>query len=257
MHGFRNSLNLRELGGIRVRDGRAVKRGCFYRSGALCSLNSDELRQLEQLGIREVLDLRSDREALEMPDPILAGVRRVRISAMIDLAGDDVDYSPAVMEENARGEHGSAEEMNHTMNLFYESMLFGNPAWTELFRCLEDGDVPLLFHCTAGKDRTGTAAALILLALGADEETIFADYMQTNEYRAVQIRDFMQEHAEILGMRPDLQEVFLAWEGVRRGSLEASLSAILARYGSYEDYLSGEFALCRDDLERLKDRYLE
>lgn len=257
MHGFRRELNLRDLGGIRIRDAGTVRGGCFYRCGALCSLNAEELDLLQRLGIREVLDLRSDREADAMPDPLLTGTRQVRISAMVDLAGEDVNYSPEVMEENARGEHGSADEMNHTMNLFYESMLFGNPAWTELFRCLREGDVPLLFHCTAGKDRTGTAAALILMALGADEETILMDYMQTNQYRTAQIKSFLQEHREILTLRPDLQEAFLAWEGVRRGSLEFSLQAILARYGSYESYLAEEYALDGAALQDLRDRYLE
>ena len=75
----------------------------------------------------------------------------------------------------------------------YKQMPFGNPAYHELFRLLEEHRVPLLFHCTCGKDRTGIAAMLVLLALGVSREDAIADYMLTNVYRKAIIDKFMQD----------------------------------------------------------------
>lgn len=75
-------------------------------------------------------------------------------------------------------------------------MLFGNKAFKELFRALEAGETPILFHCSAGKDRTGVAAMLILLALGASDETICADYERTNLCRKAEIEARLAAHAD-------------------------------------------------------------
>ena len=84
----------------------------------------------------------------------------------------------------------------------YERMLFGNKAFKELFRALEAGETPILFHCSAGKDRTGVAAMLILLALGASDETICADYERTNLCRKAEIDAVLAEHAEEIAANP-------------------------------------------------------
>jgi len=86
--------------------------------------------------------------------------------------------------------------------LIYRQMLTGNKAFKELFRALEAGETPILFHCTAGKDRTGVAAMLILLALGASDETICADYARTNLCRAAEIEKAMADHAAEIAADP-------------------------------------------------------
>ena len=86
--------------------------------------------------------------------------------------------------------------------LMYRQMLTGNKAFKELFRALEAGETPILFHCTAGKDRTGVAAMLILLALGASDETICADYARTNLCRAAEIEKAMADHAAEIAADP-------------------------------------------------------
>lgn len=111
-----------------------------------------------------------------MPD----GARLVRICGLCLENGKEVDFSPEDRENLLKGMPDEGRRMADAM---YERMLFGNKAYKELFRALEAGETPVLFHCSAGKDRTGVAAMLILLALGASDKTIAEDFEKTNIWR--------------------------------------------------------------------------
>ena len=127
---------------------------------------------LDSLGLRLILDLRSEAEAAETPDYVPDGARLVRICGLCLENGKEVDFSPEDRENLLKGMPDEGRRMADAM---YERMLFGNKAYKELFRALEAGETPVLFHCSAGKDRTGVAAMLILLALGASDKTIAED----------------------------------------------------------------------------------
>ena len=105
----------------------------------------------------------------------------------------------------------TAREGENILYRMYRQMLFGNKAFKELFRALEAGETPILFHCSAGKDRTGVAAMLILLALGASDETICADFVQTNVCRKAEIDALLAGHAEEIAADPSKR----AWIRVR------------------------------------------
>ena len=124
-------------------------------------------------------------------------------------------------------------------------MLFGNKAFKELFRALEAGETPILFHCSAGKDRTGVAAMLILLALGASDETICADYERTNLCRKAEIDALPGgAHAEEIASKPGLPDALPPQAaGVRPGNRPFVLRTIRAKYGSAENYLEAEYGL--------------
>ena len=133
----------------------------------------------------------------------------------------------------------------------YKQMPFGNPAYHELFRLLEEHRVPLLFHCTCGKDRTGIAAMLVLLALGVSREDAIADYMLTNVYRKAIIDKFMQD-------KPANQyDLLLPVEGVSESMGAGSIDVLLEKYPSYEAYFEAEYGLTPARLAALRDFYLE
>ena len=191
------ATNFRELGGYRAADGKTVKYGLLYRGGALCDLKSDADRAaLEALGLKLVLDFRSAGESQEAPDWIPNGARHQRIGAMYYPDGEELDLSPAGMERLKRELAALPQGTSPADPLidFYMRMPFRNPAFQALFHALETGDVPVLFHCTSDKDRTGVAAMLILLALGVDRDTAVADYMETNRCRAAEIEALRQQH---------------------------------------------------------------
>lgn len=135
---------------------------------------------LDSLGLRLILDLRSESEAAEQPDYVPDGARLVRICGLCHPDGSEISFSPGDIEKLLKGKK---DEEHNLADAMYEQMLFRNKAYKELFRALEAGETPILFHCSGGKDRTGVAAMLILLALGASDETICQDFIRTNVCR--------------------------------------------------------------------------
>ena len=111
-----------------------------------------------------------------MPD----GARLVRICGLCHPDGSEISFSPGDIEKLLKGKK---DEEHNLADAMYKQMLFRNKAYKELFRALEAGETPILFHCSGGKDRTGVAAMLILLALGASDETICQDFVRTNVCR--------------------------------------------------------------------------
>ncbi|MDD7389142.1 MAG: tyrosine-protein phosphatase [Lachnospiraceae bacterium] len=257
---FEGTDNFRELGGYRAADGRAVRYGQFYRSGALNPLKSVSDRSLlESLKLKTILDLRSSGESRYEPDPELPGIHQLRISALYYPDGTELDFSPDGIEKL----DAAMEEMKKNMGAdkafaqLYTHMPFHNPAFQTLFEKLENGGTPILFHCSAGKDRTGIAAILILLALGVDKETALDDYMLTNVCRRKAIEKSLEKHAALLAEHPEAKAMIMAGEGVCRTFAEQALDAIEKQYGTYEDYFQAEFGLDKTRLKALRDRYLE
>lgn len=186
---FNTLSNFRELCGYRTSDGRTVRHGLIWRGGSLGWLDAGELDRVRQIGFRCDLDFRSAIEADEMPDPRLPGVIYERSCAMLDARGDEIDFSPEgiarILEAHreVRGidaldhlEDGSSDtdmfspKALAVMDDIYVSMAFDSTAYRRLFAHLVEEEVPIVFHCTAGKDRTGVAAMLVLLALGVSEQ---------------------------------------------------------------------------------------
>ena len=185
-----------------------------------------------------------------MPD----GARLVRICGLCLDDGKEVDFSP---EDRARLLEGKPDEGRRMADAMYRQMLFGNKAYKELFRALEAGETPVLFHCSAGKDRTGVAAMLILLALGASAETIAADFVKTNECRRPELEAIWAEHAEEIAARPEQKAFYQGIAGVHPESVDLVLSAIREKCGSAEAYLEAEYSLTPARLMRLRRMYLE
>lgn len=251
--GLQSVQNFRELGGYPTADGRSVKWGQFYRSARLVALSKEERARFEQLGIRVVLDLRSDIEIQQHPDPVFQGVEQKEISAIIELEAKEINFDPAALY------HLTPQEMQKDDEAFtgrYRNMPFDNKAYRYLFEKLASQQVPVLFHCTAGKDRTGVAAMLILLALGVPWQVIQQDYLLTNRYfeRQVQktLANYYQPH------HPEhVRRFLMSIEGVQPHNLQASYDEILRRYGDTNQYFASEYGLTQTDLAWLRAQYLE
>ena len=185
-----------------------------------------------------------------MPD----GARLVQICGLCLENGKEVDFSP---EDRATLLQGKPDEGNRMARAMYKRMLQGNKAYKELFRALEAGETPVLFHCSAGKDRTGIAAILILLALGASDETIVADFVQSNTCRKAEIEAFWAEHAEEIAAWPEQKYFYLGISGVHPDDAPFVLDTIRKEYGTTDAYLEAEYGLTPARLMRLRRMYLE
>ena len=182
---FDSVVNFRELGGYKSGDGRRVKYGMFYRSGIDKKYNNcdgfeKDLAKLHSLGVKVILDFRSKQEVDRMPDPKIPGVDYYNICALLEDDGSEMVFSPEDISEIMSKKEGMVDGIKGMLYKMYRNMPFGNIAFKKLFEEIKEKNIPILFHCSAGKDRTGVAAMLILLALGVDEEEILDDYELTN-----------------------------------------------------------------------------
>ena len=254
---FAGGTNFRELGGYEADEGKHIKWGQIWRGIPTCKLTGEADRaKLDALGLRLILDLRSSGEVQKEPDYVPDGARLVQICGLCAEDGHEISFAPddiaALMKDHEESADGST-----FVQAMYERMLFGNKAFKELFRALEAGETPILFHCSAGKDRTGVAAMLILLALGASDETICADYERTNLCRKAEIDAVLAEHAEEIAANPACRMRYYRKAGVDPATAPFVLRTIRAKYGSAENYLEAEYGLTPARLMRLRRMYLE
>ena len=247
--GFSPIMNLRELGGIQTADGHHVKNGLFFRGSALTGLSPEQRRIVDGFGLRRILDLRATGDSRNKDDYIPDGAEYQRIPGMYDERGSEMDFSPAAIER-MNLEH---DDPMLFMRELYVSMAHDNPAMHAIVESMVEGKVPLYFHCSAGKDRTGVAAAIILTLLGVDDEAILEDYLLTNAYRA----ELIDNPPEVLPPFIPSIEVWKRANSVDGDDLRAVLASMDEGVSSREEYFANEFGLDAEALKGLRDRYLE
>lgn len=251
--GFRDEINIRDLGGYRTEDGRVVKEGCFYRSGGPYLMNDEELVLLEQLHLSAMLDLRTASQMQKHPDPVLPGVEMLRHSGVVSKGGEKIDFS-------SRGMSRIDEEGRNQLNAlrqYYVEMPYGNDAFKVMFKAVKAGSTPLLFHCATGKDRTGVAAMLILYALGCSDAVVLADYMESCSSRKKIMEQAMEGKEEYFRLHPEARELTIMKEGVSEKIGHAVITALHERYPDLRDYFFEEYGLGEKDLEEIRNRYLK
>ena len=233
--------NCRDLGGYVGADGRAVRWRRLLRSDHLAGLTAGDAQALRALGVARVLDLRGEAERAAAPYE-LPGARQYPlpieptvVQRMKDLLDAGEQVTPAKTEE--------------LMRQTYRAFVHDNAArFAALFEHLLESGEPLLFHCTAGKDRTGFAAALILLALQVPREVLMRDYLLTNDlYRRPPLPPNSRAPHESLGVLWRVQQTFL----------DAALQAMEQDFGGVDPYLERQLHLTRAGRERLKGLYLQ
>ncbi len=253
MAGIRKELNFRDLGGYRTKDGRTVKHGLLYRSAGLFRMTEEEVAQLESLNIRSIMDLRADWQRRKKPDPEIKGAKQIEHIGFVPDSAKTIDFS-------SRGMHQTGEDAMtqfEKLEVYYRDLIFSNPDLQVFMDNILAGNVPMIFHCASGKDRTGAAAILLLLALGVNADDIMNDYLLSNEYYEEMINDvFGKMYDEVIS--DDYLPVLLQIEnGVMEYIGRAMLEEISKRYETPEMFLEKEYGLDREKLEKLRNMYLE
>ncbi|UTW61888.1 tyrosine-protein phosphatase [bacterium SCSIO 12741] len=248
-----NVLNFRDLGGIRTVDGKRVKWGKIYRSGHLGDLKSKDFGQLEDLHITHVVDLRTTGEMAHHPDqlPADSSIAWVPVSVSGILFADIEQARTDIRKQSAEefDGHGRMIQMMDTITVS------GGEDFRKVFDLLlSDSTDALLYHCTAGKDRTGLMTTLILSSLGVSDSVIMQDYLLSNYYRYDKIERFTRLGARFLGIENESIRSVLE---VRPEYLQASYAQIQKEYGSLDQYLRKAVGLTTEEINRLKERYLE
>jgi protein-tyrosine phosphatase len=238
------SSNLRDLGGWPTADGRRVKQGMIFRAPALLGLTAADKAAVAALGIKVAVDFRGETEAANHP-VALQGVRRdpQPIEPSIGAGLRDI-----VLTGQATG-HVSPDDMRELLTEAYRAYAVKCFArYRALFAHLTRKEsVPLLFHCSAGKDRTGFGAALLLTALGVEWEHVVADYLATN-------RLWRREIARNFDLPEAVKDVLLS---VQESLLAAAFEAAREAYGSMDSYLAEAIGVDAAMRDTLRGRFLE
>jgi protein-tyrosine phosphatase len=230
--------NFRDLGGYQTADGRLVRRAHVYRSDALAELTDADLVTLSDLGVRTIYDLRRDEECEHSPGR-LSCVRLELPSRRVS------DTDPATLQSAADGERWLLED--------YLGMLANaGPVFSRLFSALAaPGSGPAVFHCTAGKDRTGLTAALLLTALGVERSVILDDYELTNRFKPARIVPDVVDLFVGEGLGRDAAQAIL---GAPRWAMAEALETLDDLYDGIDAYLHGPGGMAPDTLAGLRER---
>lgn len=245
--------NFRDIGGYRTMDGRRVRRGLIYRSDQLNHLSDGDLVKMDALGLRLVVDLRTESERTREQNRIPPGARTLVLDVAADasgtLGGDMRKAQTAIAA-------GKGEELLVAAYRDFVSLPSARAAYGTLLHRLASGqDAVVAYHCTAGKDRTGWATAIILTLLGVPRDTVMADYLTSNHMLA-------RKNAAILaalrstgsGMDPAFFEPALT---VRPEYLQSAFDEVTRRYGSFDNYVRKGLGLSGAEIATLRRRLLQ
>lgn len=250
--------NFRDMGGYLTQEGKTVKWGAFYRSGALLPLTGDESDLYEAINIKHVLDYRSLAEAGALPDHLPKSATYYPVPAMAE-KGNIAQLASTSLADmmGAIQEQSHADEAMALFSSLYQQLPFGNPAYKALFAAMDDQSESnaLLQHCSAGKDRTGVGSALVLLALGVDEQSVMEDYLLSNIFRDLTNEAKSIEKMSDVPLSTHALQVATYLSGVAESLLNTSLNAIKSKYNSYEEFFMKEYQVDEGRLKAWKQRY--
>jgi len=243
--------NFRDIGGYRTADGHVVRRGLAYRSDQLDRLSDADLAAIGQLGPSAIVDLRTVTERAREPDRVPAGVRHEVLDVAADSKGSLGGDMRLAMAQIARGEGGA---LLVAANREFVTLPSARRSYAALIRLMLAPGGPVVFHCTAGKDRTGWGTAVVLSLLGVPRETVMADYMLSNTMLAEK-NNAMLAGLERSGMR--LNPAFLkAALTVDPSYIGAAFDEVERTYGSMDMYARKGLGLSAGELRQLRARFL-
>lgn len=250
---FEGIPNFRDLGGYTTTDGRQTKWGVLYRSGTLAHATDADIDGISQLGLSKMVDFRSGAEKTEEPDrlPEPPGFIIVEIPTL-----DDGNKMVAdIMDRIESGDFGDMDPDQMMIEANRQFATTFTLQYREFMQTLQQAEgAPILWHCSAGKDRAGFAAAIVLRILGVPQETVIQDYMASKQHalnarrtQLLLLRVFKgEEAADKLGILMGVEE---AW-------IRAAFDEIDTAWGSFDNYVREGLELSRADVEKLRNQLL-
>jgi len=247
-----NLVNFRDLGGVKTKEGKVIKPNRLLRSGELVQLDEEGKKVLAQHQLTKVIDLRSEDELEKRPDVALHTIDYQWIDIMKDVKENaSMDALLQAGELEAVDRHMKQIYTNLVMN---EGAQKGYRQYFEQLLATETGGV--LFHCFAGKDRTGMAAVYALELLGISRDAIYQDYLQTNIQRAKPNESMFAELAKQGATKQQIAGVKIAME-VSASYLDHAYQLIKTKYGSMQEYVKEALLLSTQDQKDLQALYLD
>lgn len=245
-------VNFRDLGGITAADGRQIRRGKLFRSGALDLLSDGDRAHLASVPVAHVVDYRDPDEAALRPDLLWDGARYHCVPANPLRA----DFEVSANLESLGSEKLEEFDSRAFMLELYRRLPFDNPAYHHLVKLLQQpDDGAVVQHCAVGKDRTGIGSALVLFALGADEQTVLEDYLLTETTLTPFRQQLLTELSATLSEKALKRFSFVL--SAQEEFLVTALHTIRERHGSVDGWLEQGYGLTASAREALRDKYLD
>jgi Protein tyrosine/serine phosphatase len=264
LHG---TFNLRDLGGYPAKDGRTVKWGRFFRSDALNNIDEDGMQMLQAMGIRSIVDFRNIGERTKAPDILSPDWKYTSLDPHADTAAL---ASAGVHDDKTKIHHllqiASTEEGRKTLDNKktemieqYKEFVSGEESrkvYQQFIRiCLDEDNVPLIYHCRGGKDRTGFATLLILSMLGVSKQVINQDYMLTKENMAARNERRMNEYRKYTA-DPFVLDYLHGLMMTKEEYIASAWKEIDQKYHGIDAYLQQELGLSQSALASFLDKNL-
>tara|TARA_Y100001970_G_scaffold109496_1_gene136759 strand:+ start:4122 stop:4997 length:876 start_codon:yes stop_codon:yes gene_type:complete len=243
------AYNTRELGGYKTTDGKSVKWGMLFRSDKLSDISETDQKYLQNLGIKRIVDFRSEGEKTEDPNNIPEGINYIETPINVDGA------MRSKIEAVLKGETNK-EIKSFLVDANKEFVTNYTDVYENFLKGLIDEDGPTLFHCTAGKDRAGFAAAITLIALGVSREDVIKDYMKTNVFTKNRI-DEMIDKIELMSLYQVDAEILRPLIGVERIYIETAFTTAEEEYGSLENFIREGLNISDEEIQMLRNKFLD
>ena len=250
---MRKEMNFRDAGGMKIKDGRHIKKGVFFRCGSISKMSEEKLMEMKEFGIRYILDLRNTHEVKHHPDPDIEGMEQLPYSHCGTKEGKKVNFGFSTTK------HTSSECLKHLAQVkdYYCKMPYHNEMVKVLFDALLEKKVPVVIHCASGKDRTGICCMLVQKTLGAADKDILDDYLQSNIAYQEAFEEETEKRKEEIEQIPEILPVIQMSKGVRKEIMESVLQELEQRYPDMETYLLEEYGYTHEEIAKIQNWYVE
>ena len=277
---FEGLNNTRDLGGMCTTDGRKIREGLLFRSGALYRATEKDLKELADYNLCRVYDFREEDDRERHPDPDIPGCSNLWIPILME-SGAGVEQGEKAQEEAYkmfRNLIENPEQSAAMMTDIYRQFIRGEYCRKQYGRFVKDilsisqdaqkeGKQPvILWHCAAGKDRAGLGAVILQEIFGVSREDIFADYMLTNSYVMKEVEAQIEKHRsklmEFYGDQtekifPSYCEVVVNMMEARTEYLEAVYQCVKEDYEDFSSYVEKGLNICESEQAELRSIFLE
>lgn len=256
--------NARQLGGYIGADGKKVKDNVLLRTAGIDAISDETAEKLaEAYHVKYVVDFRMDYEREIIADKDIPGAENIAIS-VYELDMTDPKMIEMMKKIGEAGDDSLQKSIEYAktgyLSQLYTQILLseaGQKGYARFFDILlENKDGAVLWHCTYGKDRTGIAAALVLYALGVDEDVIMQDFLTSNEVYKGNIA-YLENELKNRGCDEIVIKEAQAMAGVKGEYLTAAFDAVKSKYGSIQDYIKNQLGVSDEKIAELRDMYLE
>jgi len=240
---FKKVVNFRDIGGLITSEGKTVKWGKIFRSDNLSTLKDKEFEKFKALHIKTVYDLRTPSEIAPKQDNLPDNVNYIPFP----IINDNGDLLSKMKSKVINGEI-SEQQSNEMMLDLYKTSVTDNTLLKELIHKIINSDEPILYHCSAGKDRTGVVTALLLSILKVDRETIIEEYMLSNFYRNQKIKSMLGKAKMATIIKPHLQtKVIENFMCVDRDYINAVFEVIDTKYGGTDNFIANQLGITEQE----------